>query len=123
MLIFRPGGNPPEVRTFTRAPTLAELKDGIGGGCLEPVPGFRTIGYLGVLHRCVAFADEHGKVEGYDDGAPHPLPLNMLAAAAWDLALHHDGQPSLLNAANELIDHLVGDIAVVFGDDEFMESL
>jgi hypothetical protein len=47
MLIFRPMKRARTRCHSTRAPTLEELKNGIGGGYLELVPGFRSVGRRG----------------------------------------------------------------------------
>jgi len=73
------------------------------------VPGFRTIAYSSVVMDCHAFCDEDGKRK--------QLPINELANALWDQALRRTG------AMNVMGDVLVGQIAVVFGDREFMAAL
>ena len=98
-----------DVHQFGRAITLDELKAGIGGGYLELVPGFTTIGVAGVVMDCVAFCDEDGKRK--------ELPLNQAATQFWQVALERKG------VRLALPDQLVGNIAVVFGDREFMDSL
>ena len=85
------------------------MKDGISGGYADLVPGFRTIGYAGVVMDCCAFCDEDGKRK--------QLHINELANDAWDQALRRTGM------GNAMGDYLVGQVAVVFGDREFMENL
>jgi hypothetical protein len=99
---------------FTREPTLEQLKKGIGGGYLELVPGFRSIVYGNVVMDCVAFRDEDGKRKGFD--------VNNVATIAWDAALRRNGT-GLLRPDGRPVDWLVGQVAVVFGDKEFMEAL
>jgi len=86
-------------------PELPALKVAIGGGYIEVVPGFERITLDDGEHACVAFCDEDGKRK--------QLPVNRIATAAWwkQLAVNPGG------------DVLVGDVAVVFGDAEFMEQL
>ena len=59
--------------------------------------------------RCVAFCDENGKLTG--------LPMNMPATKLWDNAMRK------AVGCGASPDFLVGDIAVVFGDEAFMEAL
>jgi hypothetical protein len=117
ILIYKPGAVEPEVRSFTRALDLDDLKDAIGGGYLEHVPSFDTIEHDGKLRRCVVLCDEHGKLD-YRPGKPGrhlPDPPNETATALWVLALRRRGYfPS---------DYFVGQIAIVIGDAEFMEAL
>jgi hypothetical protein len=125
MLIFRPNNHEPEARAFTHAPDIGDLKDAIGGGWLEAVPGFASIEHDGALQRCVAFCDEEGKLDYRSSGkaASKPDPVNSLATVLWDKALRRATHPGLMNRGGLLADHLRGDICVLYGDDEFMESL
>lgn len=74
------------------------------GGPIESVPYFDR--YQG--KRCVAFCHEEGKLEG--------LPPNYNAQALWR-------EVSALAHVAALGDQLAGDIAIVQGDEEFMEAL
>jgi hypothetical protein len=116
MFVFEPGKEGPRGVPFDRAPKLEELKAAIGGGHLEVVPGFTDIGYQGVVMNCVAFCDEDGKRK--------EMPVNEIATAFWEHSLHRKGK-SLANTPPMFggPDVLVGSIAVVFGDREFMGSL
>ena len=98
-------------------PDLEVFKDAIGGGYLEPVPGFDIAAVLdGVPIACVAFCDEDGKGKN--------LELNPVATMMWDRALISCGRPGLrLHRYGALADYLVGPIAIVVGDDEFMGAL
>lgn len=98
-------------------PTLDALKNAIGGGHLELVPGFTTIKIDGVEHQCAAFCDEEGKLEH------RKLPVNNSATMHWNRALRRSGGGGLLGKDGLPIDVLVGDIAIVFGDQEFMAAL
>jgi hypothetical protein len=109
MLVFEPGKMGPRGMTFDRAPKLEELKDAIGGGYLEIVPGFTTVAYGGVVMNCVAFCDEDGKRK--------EMQVNDLANAFWKASLDRKGGMTVFG------DHLVGPVAVLFGDREFMQSL
>jgi hypothetical protein len=101
--------------TLVGVPNLEVLKAAIGGGYLEQVPGFTAFEVRGEMRTCVAFCDEDGKRKG--------LPFNRPATVLWAEALEHRSYPGLLDANGRLVDHLVGDIAVVFGDAAFMEAL
>lgn len=75
----------------------------IVGGPIEQVPGFDSY----ADYKCIAFCNEEGKIRD--------LPINFMATTLWYVALKK----------NELktTDYLCGNIAVVYGDDEFMEKL
>lgn len=109
MLIFRPHERHPMAMHFDRAPTLEQLKKGIGGGYLELVPWFKTVPWQGVIMDCVAFCDEEGKLK--------ELPVNQLATALWVYAMERS------TGTHPSSDYLVGQVAVLFGDREFMETL
>lgn len=114
LLIFRPQQGEPEVKAVDFAPLselerLEMLKDSIGGGYIEPVPYFQTIDRDGQRHRCVAFCDEDGKRK--------QLALNPKATILWDMAMRRAA------GCGCHPDYLVGQVAVVFGDAEFMAAL
>ena len=100
---------------------LPVLKAAIGGGYLEAVPGFNTVpvpligGGSAVVVPCVAFCDEDGKRKR--------LPLNERATALWNDALRRRGLPGLVDSSGRMHDVLVGSVAVVYGDREFMAAL
>lgn len=96
-----------KVQEVSGPPTLDLLQRAIGGGYLQVVPGFGTIWFRGANVDCIAFADEEGKLKDQ--------PFNLKATAHWARAL----QLSL----HSLNDNLVGDIAIVMGDREFLEAL
>jgi hypothetical protein len=110
MLILRPGERRPMVIRFDRAPTLPELKAGIDGGYLELVPAFNTIAIGSTVMDCVAMCDEDGKRK--------ELPMNDYANSLW-----HASAWRISRSREPLRDHLVGNVIVLFGDREFMESL
>ncbi len=124
MLIFKPDVSEPEIRKFARAPDLGDLKDAIGGGWLEKVPGFGSIEHQGELHACVALVDEEGKLNHRSSGVQRSAPdrVNNCATLKWDAALRRAGHPGLLTPFGNLADYLVGQVAVLYGDDEFMEA-
>jgi hypothetical protein len=109
ILSYRPESIEPSIRNVVGPPTLEDLKAAIGGGYIEAVPYFWTVDHRGVEHRCVAFCDEEGKLKG--------MPVNPFATALWDLAIRR------VKGVGCEPDFLVGRIAVVFGDPEFMEEL
>lgn len=114
MIIFHPSKPEPELREFDRPLTGQELHN-VVGGYIEVVPGFRTVAYCGVVLDCVAFCNEDGKRD--------KLPLNEFATLAWGRACHRSGLGELYQPDGIPKDWLVGDIAVVFGDREFMREL
>jgi hypothetical protein len=74
------------------------------GGYIEQVPLFHTFMWNNEKRRCVVFCNEEGKV--------HDLPVNHRATFYWLNSLGHP-----------IEDVLMGDVAVVIGDDEFMKDL
>lgn len=109
MLMISPDGQKRLVE-IEGEPSLEILKQGIGGGLLETVPFFNHVIHKGqVIPNCVAFCDEEGKIKG--------LPYNSVATQEWDISLMTQGR-SLGGR-----DYLVGTIAVIWGDDAFMEAL
>lgn len=76
----------------------------IVGGHMEVVPLWDRFRWEEVDRRCVVFCNEEGKLDG--------LGVNERATAMWYACM---GGP-----AN---DYLVGNIAVVFGDLEFMSEI
>jgi hypothetical protein len=109
MVIIHSWEDVPSVRQFLRPIMLEELKAGIGGGYIELVPGFTSIGVAGVVMDCVAFCDEDGKRK--------ELPINHQATEFWRVALERRG------LRMPIADQLCGDIAIIFGDKEFMATL
>jgi hypothetical protein len=109
ILTYYPGRTKPDVCSLDGPATLAVLKAAIGGGHLEAVPHWRRIRWDGKQHSCVAFCDEDGKRK--------ELPFNANATTMWDGAMRH------ACGVGCAPDFLVGQIAVVFGDAEFMETL
>ena len=84
------------------------------GGYIEMVPYWKTYRDQGERKPCVAVCNEEGKLNG--------LPPNPLATALWHVALKEQMNIDLPKFAGDL-DHLVGQIVVVMGDEEFMEEL
>jgi hypothetical protein len=112
-----------DIVSFTERPTLVEVQQAVGGGYIEQVPFFNTVAYNGEVHHCLAFCDEDGKRK--------ELPYNQKATELWDLALRRmrdiDGDrvyPDGLTQPNgDPTDVLVGPIAVMFGDEDFMDAV
>jgi hypothetical protein len=79
---------------------LHHLQAGVGG-LIEVVPYFHHIDG----RFCVAFCDEEGKIKNKS--------INRLAHALWEASL---GRPITE-------DHLVGDIVIIVGSQEFLSTL
>jgi len=107
ILTYVPEENSPSVQEFDSMPSLAIFK-GIVEGYLEAVPYFTCVKHDGKWHRCIAFCNEHGKLNA--------LRVNWPATVAWYAAQRQQG-------IARLNDHLVGNVAVVLGDAEFMSEL
>lgn len=95
-----------DVTAFVSPPTLDFLQAAVGG-LIEAVPAFNTIEQGGQVAPCVAFCNEEGKLEGQT--------LNVPATALWLAAQRRDGV--------SIDDVLLGQVVILTGDDEFMESL
>ena len=108
MLIFCPDDALPVVITWHRTPALTEVLHAEVGNWLEKVPGFTWIEHLGKWHPCVALRNQEGKLWNLD--------ANNAATLLWERALRRNGHV-------RHSDQLVGKIVVLFGDDEFMQSL
>jgi hypothetical protein len=109
MLTSSPNMRVLDEHPLDRAPDLSEIQGHLGGGYLERVPGFTTIAHKGEVHRCVAFADEDGKMKA--------LPTNHYATTLWKFAGTRTN-PDLM-----LMERLCGPVVVLYGDDEFMAAL
>jgi len=96
-----------QVTKLDRATTLDDLQTAIGGGSIEIVPRFNAFRFEGNYLECVAFCDEEGKIKNF--------PINKYATMKWAILLERE--------YSEMPDYLAGDIAVVFGDAEFIEAL
>jgi hypothetical protein len=106
-----------QVRRLTGPPALEELQ-AIVGGDIERVPGFTVVEFFGETGPCVAFVRGQQGTQG--------LPKNDLATACWQFALTHDGHPGLFSkpAGEDGVEiALVGNVAVVFGDEELLGAL
>jgi hypothetical protein len=106
-----------KVRDLIVPPGLEELQS-IVGGYIEEVPLFTVLLHEGALHPCVAFCNEMGKLHG--------LPRNHLATSHWQFALKYNGHPGLLALSGHevrLVDFLVGQLAVVAGDQALLDAM
>jgi hypothetical protein len=109
-----------KITEFTKNPDSDVFHKAVGG-YLELVPYFDTIHWDGELHQCVAFCDEEGKIKGKE--------FNITATLLWKLALERSGKWVGIESTGNFLevrpmpDYLVGDIAVVWGDKEFMDEL
>ena len=109
LLIFTPGEDKPVIEELSAPPRGDRLHE-IVDGYLELVPMFNSIKVNGEWRRCVAFCNEHGKLNA--------LPFNTHATAFWLEAIMRDrGDAPVIG------DYLVGPVAVVMGDDDFMAQL
>jgi len=96
-------------RQFEGEATLDDLQAAIGGGSVQVVPLFDIFQHGEDWHRCVVFCDEDGKVNN--------LTFNPKAQLHWQLAYNASGHLGALD------DALVGTVAIVWGDPDFMEAL
>ena len=95
-------------------PTLDQLKAAVRGGNVELVPGFDTIEHEGKVVPCAVFCNKESKLKGQR--------INHEATILWDAALLRAGYPGLLKPDGRMADILFGQVAVVFGDAEFMAA-
>lgn len=117
MRVFKPGQLFATVFEFDRALELRDITAAVGG-YLETVPYFHTIPDPDVdseAVKCIAFCDEEGKLKG--------LPLNRVATMLWSHSLAAANLDQQVGPRSPMADVLVGPIAVVSGDDEFMAAL
>lgn len=115
MLTIEPGADAPSAARDLAVDDTAMIHKAIGG-YLEAVPGFLSIVHDGDVRRCVVFCDE--------DGKRSHKPFNEFATVLWHHALQRNGERfGLMLPDGRLADVLVGTVAVVLGDDEFMRAL
>jgi len=105
LLFYRPRRRTPDMVEFAVEPSRAELEHTVGAR-LETVAGFLSVEHLGIVRRCVAFADPEAKAK--------KAPLNVTATLLWDSALRRDFATSLLRADGARKDALFGTVAVLF---------
>jgi hypothetical protein len=108
LLVYEPADYNPRSIEVVDPPADAMLRQAVGGE-IEDVPGFNSISYEGVLHRCVAFCNDRGKEYG--------LPLNAWATALWHSALRRQGyERGLRREDGTVADRLIGNVVVVFDE-------
>ena len=93
-----------ESRTLLAVPELEELQEAVRG-YIEQIPYFEI--YEG--QPCIAFCNEEAKLHGF----PYNHPANSAWRIAFKAATGKTPEP----------DYLVGPIAIVTGDEEFLEAL
>lgn len=98
------------IKTYTAEIPLEDLNEAVGG-YIESVPFFTT--YEG--RECVVFCNEHGKIKD--------LPRNEPANKLWDALLAAYPKPLSRISDGREVDYLVGTIAIIQGDREFMRAL
>jgi hypothetical protein len=103
MLSYQPGENMPIVMELTEPPAAELIHHAVGGG-MKLVPHFDVIRWNGELRSCVVFCNEEGKLQ--------QLPVNIYATMLWWMSC--ETKPD---------DVLVGSVAVIFGDEEFMTNV
>jgi hypothetical protein len=106
LLVYEPTDCHPRSLAVDGPPGDAMLRQAVGGE-IEDIPGFNSISYEGVVHRCVAFCRDRGE--------EHGLPLNAWATALWHSALRHQGyERGLRRDDGTVADRLVGNVVIVF---------
>jgi hypothetical protein len=106
LLVYEPADYNPRSIEVDGPPADSMLRQAVGGE-IEDVPGFNSISYEGVVHRCVAFCNSRGK--GYGS------PLNVWATALWHSALRRHGyERGLRREDGTVADRLIGNVVVVF---------
>jgi hypothetical protein len=100
-----------ETREIDRPPTGDEIHNFIDG-YIEVVPYWNelVVPSAKIMSKCVAFCDESGKTTGNK-------PLNERATIMWEATLNRQGKSC------RGLDELVGDICVVWGDQELLDNL
>ena len=108
LLVYEPADYNPRSIEVDGPPTDSMLRQAVGGE-IGDVPGFNSISYEGVLHRCVAFCNDRGK--------EHGLPLNAWATALWHSALRRHGyERGLRREDGTVADRLIGNVVIVFDE-------
>ena len=95
---------------MVKVPKLKQLQSAVGDGYIEQIPSFNTVKWRSEkkIQVCYAFANE--------DGKRLKLPLNVRATELWFAASRRNGGMGMFP------DYLVGDVAIVSGDIEFMKA-
>ncbi len=109
-IILRPH-KPIEFRTYTGLLDPNHFSDTLDG-LLELVPHFdQWLDAEGKLRECTVFADQEAELKG--------LEINHYASAIWNYIADLKGIDYRLRRRRML----TGPVAIVFGDEEFMEAL
>ena len=82
-LIIRPADAQPQPRQFDGPVSLALALTLMIEGPAEPIPGFASISWHGLIRRCAAYSAENAKKNGQ--------PVNTTATALWHAALKRRG--------------------------------
>lgn len=122
VLVYLPDSADPVRHELTEPPELGFWQAAVGGW-IEFVPNLTTIELGGAIVPCAAFCNEEGKLQS--------LPINHPATVLWDRALRRVKDEAgarlypngIFGADGRVVDVLMGPIAVVCGDDEFMAEL
>ena len=95
---------------MVKVPNLKQIQSAVGDGYIEQIPSFNTVKWHSEkkIQVCYAFGNE--------DGKRLKLPLNVRATELWFAASRRNG------GMGTIPDYLVGDIAIVSGDIEFMKA-
>ncbi len=97
-------------QNLSSVPPLKVLNEKIGG-FLESIPYFNKVYDEGEIHNCVAFCNQHGKINGE--------PSNSTATLMWFKSFTEiTKQP-----AEALDDYIAGNVVILYGDDEFMNNI
>lgn len=108
-MILVPVDGPAVTTELTGPPELETLKDAVGG-YIEPVPHLKSAKLRdGRIVPCVVFCNE--------DGKRLQLPYNEQANLLWKLSMLRDFN------STPAPDFLVGNVVLLYGDDEFMAEL
>ena len=110
-LIIRPADAQPQPRQFDGPVSLALALTLMIEGPAEPIPGFASISWHGLIRRCAAYSAENAKKNGQ--------PVNTTATALWHAALKRRGlERGLRRSDGTIADWLAGNVAVVLAEAE-----
>ena len=112
MITYKPDGSM-VVRQLVGTPDLDTLQ-AVVEGPIEHIAYFDDIELGDKRFACCAFCHEEGKL--------NELPINHRATQLWERSLKRK-ELTLYSASGMLEDYLVGNIVVIYGDDELMKDL
>ncbi len=106
------------VTEYTAKIPLKDLQAAVGG-YIEAVPYWDSFEIDGKTVRAVIWCNEEGKLRD------PPLPRNRYMTDLWEKFLQTKGMSRFSRQPDppRELDYLVGCIAVIVGDDEFMETM